>query len=388
MKDKLDQQLTTIFRAHRNNDLPNKTKIVIENTFLNLEKNMYKNKKRIVHKITACFAIFIVGCSIVFAKELKNLAQNIFKYDVQGAQGVQVAVDKGYIQNVNMEYIEVDDTKFKIDYVTMDDTNLALNFNFLLNENASDFKGISFYNMKIYDDSENIIYIEEEKYPNEGISLGIGIAKPVYINENNIIQSFLIESDRFPKTKNLRITFDKITLYNENYGNPITKEINGNFDIMIEIDEKFYNRKTRMYNIELTEGNKEVGLEKVFLTDTSFNLIVNNPKLNRISAELKNEKGEIIYSQQDILLMEINDNSGKKIAKLDTTKYNIGNYNIELTIIGDFINEKTNDIYLYNYQTEEDGSYDISKITQNTQKDENNVNSITAKYILREITDN
>lgn len=61
---------------------------------------------------------------------------------------------------------------------------------------------------------------------------------------------------------------------------------------------------------------------------------------------------------------------------------------IELTIIGDFINEKTNDIYLYNYQTEEDGSYDISKITQNTQKDENNVNSITAKYILREITDN
>lgn len=206
--------------------------------------------------------------------------------------------------------------------------------------------------------------------------------------ENNIIQSFLIESDRFPKTKNLRITFDKITLYNENYGNPITKEINGNFDIMIELDEKFYNRKTRMYNIELTEGNKEVGLEKVFLTDTSFNLIVNNPKLNRISAELKNEKGEIIYSQQDILLMEINDNSGKKIAKLDTTKYNIGNYNIELTIIGDFINEKTNDIYLYNYQTEEDGSYDISKITQNTQKDENNVNSITAKYILREITDN
>ena len=86
--------------------------------------------------------------------------------------------------------------------------------------------------------------------------------------------------------------------------------------------------------------------------------------------------------------MEINDNSGKKIAKLDTTKYNIGNYNIGLTIIGDFINEKTNDIYLYNYQTEEDGSYDISKITQNTQKNENDVNFITAKYILKEIKDN
>lgn len=349
---------------------------------------MYKNKKRIINKIVACFAIFIVGCSIVFAKEIKNLAQNIFKYDIQGTQGVQVAVDKGYVQNVDMEYIEVNNTKFKIDYVTMDDTNLALNFNFLLDVNAEGFKGISFYNMKIYDDSGNIIYTEEEKYPNEGISLGIGIVKPVYINENNLIQSFLIESDRFPKTKNLRITFDKITLYNENNGNPITKEINGNFDIMVELDEKFYNRKTIMYNIEWAEGNKEIGLEKVFLTDTSFNIIVNNPMLNKISVELKDENGEEIYSQQDVFLMEINDNSGKKIAKLDTTKYNIGNCNIELTIRGDCIGEKTNDIYLYNYQTEEDGSYDISKITKNAQNGENNINTITAKYILKKIMDN
>ena len=182
MKDNLDQQLERIFKENRENDLPNKTKIVVENTFASLEKNMYKNKKQIVHKVAACFMIFIVGGSIVFAKEIKNLAQNVFNYDVQGTQGVQVAADKGYIQNVDMEYIEVDNTKFKIDYVTMDDTNLAINFNFLLDVNAEDFKGISFYNMKIYDDSGNIIYTEEEKYPNDGISLGIGIVKPVYIN--------------------------------------------------------------------------------------------------------------------------------------------------------------------------------------------------------------
>lgn len=388
MKDSLDQQLEKIFKEHRDNDLPNKTKIVIENTFTNLEKNMYKNKKRIVHKITACFAVFIVGCSIVFAKEIKNLAQSVFNYDVRGTQGVQVAVDKGYIQNIDMEYIEVDNTKFKIDYVTMDDTNLALNFNFLLDVNAEGFKGISFYNMKIYDDSGNIIYTEEEEYPNDGISLGIGIVKPVYINENNIVQSFLIESDRFPKTKNLRITFDKITLYNENHGNPITKEINGDFDVVVELDEKFYNRKTTMYNIESTEGNKDIGLEKAFLTDTSFNLIINNPKLNKISVELKEENGETIYDQQNIFLMEINDNSGKKIAKLDTTKYNISNYNIEVTIIGNYIDEKNQDIYLYNYQSEEDGSYDISKITKDAQKDKDNINTITAKYILKEIMDN
>ena len=388
MMDSLDQQLEKIFKEHKNNDLPNKTKIVIENTLEDFEKSMYKNKKRIVYKIASCFAIFVVGCSIVFAKEIKNLAQNIFNYDNQGTQGVQVATDKGYIQNVDMEYIEADNTKFKIDYVTMDDTNLAINFNFLLDINAEGFKGISFYNMKIYDDSGNIIYTEEEKFPNEGISLGIGIVKPVYINGNNIIESFLIESDRFPKTKNLRITFDKITLYNENYGDPITKEINGDFDIMVELDEKFYNRKTITYNIESAEGNTEVGLEKAFLTDTSFNLIINNSKLNKISIELKEENGQTIYSQQDIFLNEINDNSGKKIAKLDTTKYNIYDYNIELTIAGDYIDEKTHDIYLYNYQADESGSYDISKITKNLQDGENSTNTITAKYILKKIIDN
>ena len=388
MRDSLDQQLEKIFKEHKNNDLPNKTKIVIENTLEDFGKSMYKNKKRIVYKIASCFAIFVVGCSIVFAKEIKNLAQNVFNYDNQGIQGVQVATDKGYIQNVDMEYIEADNTKFKIDYVTMDDTNLALNFNFLLDINAEGFKGISFYNMKIYDDSGNIIYTEEEKFPNEGISLGIGIVKPVYISGNNIIESFLIESDRFPKTKNLRITFDKITLYNENHGDPITKEINGDFDIMVELDEKFYNRKTIMYNIESADGNTEVGLEKAFLTDTSFNLIINNSKLNKISIELKEENGQTIYSQQDIFLKEINDNSGKKIAKLDTTKYNICDYNIELTIAGDYIDEKTHDIYLYNYQADESGSYDISKITKNLQDGENSTNTITAKYILKKIIDN
>lgn len=381
MKINFDERIKQIFKENRNNKLPEETKLIINNTLASLEKNKSVKRKQVIYKITACFMICIIGCGIVYAKDIKNLAQNIFKYNIKGTQGVQVATDKGYIQNVDMEYIESNNMKFKIDYVTMDDTNLALNFNFMLDVNADGFKGISFHNMKIYDDNNNMIYTEEEKFPNESIALGIGINKTVFISGNNVIQSFLIESDRFPKTKSLRIIFEKITLYNENNGNPITKELNGDFDITVNLDEKFYNRKTIVYDIEDKENKQYLGLERVFLTDTSFNLIINNPKLNEISVELRDTDGKTLYSEENIYLMKTNDDTNNKIAKIDVTKYDKLNDIMELRIAEYSSDEESKNIYLYN-QENENGVYDVSKYMEDNQSIKDNR---TKKYILKKI---
>lgn len=382
MNNSLDEQLKSIFNKNRNTELPEKTKITIKHTLINLKKEKSKCKKQIIFRMTACCAICLLGCGLVFAKEIKNFVQDIFNYDVQGTQGVQIAADKGYIQNIDMEYIESNNTKFKIDYVTMDDTTLALNFNFLLDQNADKFRGLSFYNMKIYDDLGNIIYTEEENFPNEGISLGIGISKPIFVSGNNLVESFLIESDRFPKTKTLRITFDKITLYNENMGNPIIKEINGDFDITIQLDEKFYNRETQIYNIEAVTNAEKIELSNVFLTNTSLNFIIDNTALNELSMELKDENGNILYNIENIYLKEINDESHRKIAKIDITKYEKLGKSLQLTIKAKDNSESSRDIYLYNYTSENDRIYDIEKIEKNLNY-ENDSSYIIAKYILK-----
>ena len=381
MSKTFEEELKQVFKENRNENIPNEIQLVINKTLENLKSNTYK--RRFLLKIISGCAILILTCGMVFAKDIKNLVSNIFQYNFNGNQGIQVAVDKGYVQNVNMDYIENNNIKFKIDYVTMDDSNLALNFNFLLDENAEGFKGISFYNMKIFDDEDNVIYTEEEQYPNEGIALGIGITKPIYVNGNNLIESFLIESDRFPKTKYLRITFDKIILYNENNGKPITKEMNGNFDITVELDEKFYNRETQIYNIKTENGIDNIGLSKVYLTDTSLNFIIDNSTLNELSIELKDENGKVLYNGEKIYLREINDETNRKIAKIDITKYEKLDKIIQLTIKAKCVSKDSKDVYLYNYQSENNRTYNVENIEKNSNYENNNNCMITVNYILK-----
>ena len=377
MNKNLDEQLYTIFKEHKTCDIPNDIKIVIDKTLNNIENNT--RKKYFVSKILAGCAIFLLAFTVVFAKDIKNIANNIFNYEFNGNQGIQKAVDKGYIQNINMDYIETNNIKFKVDYVTMDDSILAINFNFLLDRDASEYRGVSFYNIKIYDDLNNIIYTEEEKYPNDGIALGIGISKTIYINENKLIQSFLIESDRFPKTKSIRITFEKITLYNENKGNPITQQIEGDFDITLQLDEKFYNRETINYNIKPMQNDNIINLNKVFLTDTSLNFILNNPDLNKLAIDIKDENGLVIYHGDDIYLREINDNTNKKIAKIDITKYEEIPNNFELIITAENTTNTSKNVYLYEYETDKQNVYNINEIS-NSAKNDNSV--ITVKFKL------
>lgn len=381
--DNLDRQLKNIFKERQVCKIPKKTQKIIDNTLENLHKKN-NTKFNVKYKIAGICAVVLLTTTVVFAKDIKNIINNVFNYENTGKKGIQTAVNNGYIQNTNMDYIESNGTKFKIDYIAMDDSALALNFNFLLDESAEGFEGISFYDMKIYDDNDNLIYTEVEKYPNESIALGIGIVKPILIEGNNIIQSFLIESDRFPKTKTIRITFKKITLYNVNKGNPITKEISGDFDIKLDIEEKFYNRETIEYKIEKVRETKDIKLDKVFVTDTSFNIIINDIPVYDFAIDLKDSKGNI-YNIENLFFHNVNDETGRKIAKLDFTKYNIYEGELKLIIKGK-LEELDSEIPIFinesDYVTENGMS--VYNVNQNSKRDKESIPyTVLAEYVLK-----
>lgn len=369
--DKLDKLIKNAYKEDKlNMNIPIQTEKTINTTLKSLKNNKCYNLK--IKVASVCALVLISSSIIVVANEdIKNLLSNIFNYDHIGEKGVQTAVDYGYIQNTNMDYIECNNTKFKIDYVSMDDSSIAINFNFLLDENADGYEGLSFFDMKIYDDKNNLIYTEEEKYPNDGIALSIGISKPIFIHENNIIQSFLIKSDRFPKTKTLRFTFSKISLYNVNNGNPIVKDISGNFDISIQLEEKFYNRKTIEYKVtNLNEnGNMDLKISRAFLTDTSFNIIIENNSFSTFDIEIKNQTGDIIYSNPNIVFYEVNDDTHRKIGRIDISKYDVYNEELLIQLTGKkLVNNNENKIFLTNNIVDSTGMsvYNIKEMKANS----------------------
>ena len=348
--DYLDKIIKKMYMEDKKNTyIPSQTEKRINETIKSLNNKKTFNFK---YKVASFFTVALMGTSIIaFANgDFEKLFANIFNYDNIQEKGIQSAVDCGYVQNTNMEYIECNETKFKIDYVTMDDSSLAINFNFLLNENADNYQGLAFYDLKIYDDKSNLIYTEEERYPNDGIALGIAIPKVVFIQDNNIIQSLLIESDRFPKTRSLCVKFSKITLYNVNEGNPITKDIVGNFDINIPLEEKFYNRETIEYEVIKQNANENTNLKinRVFLTDTTFNIIVDNNSIATYDIEIKNNNGDVVYSNSNIFAQQINDEGNNKVMRLDFSKYDCSDQELLLKITEKkFIGGNEKEIFLF-----------------------------------------
>ena len=85
MNRNLDEQLHTMFKEHRNCELPEDIQITIDATLDNIKNS--SRKKYLFSKILAGCAIFLFAFTVVFAKDIKNLANNIFNYQFNGNQG-------------------------------------------------------------------------------------------------------------------------------------------------------------------------------------------------------------------------------------------------------------------------------------------------------------
>ena len=92
MSKTFEEELKQVFKENRNENIPNEIQLVINKTLENLKSNTYK--RRFLLKIISGCAILILTCGMVFAKDIKNLVSNIFQYNFNGNQGIQVAVDK------------------------------------------------------------------------------------------------------------------------------------------------------------------------------------------------------------------------------------------------------------------------------------------------------
>lgn len=278
-----------------------KLKISISN-FNDEEKMEMNNMKKSILKVSAiacCMLISITG--IVFATDIGNFIKNFFGSNA--SDGVDIAVNNGYVAEVETKKQNADGIEVSVDSLIMDDYNFAMNFTMVLDEkyNIEDFDGIIFDDLMIIDENNQIVFNTVSAYQQElkekyelaetyGGAYSMGATKQ---GEKELKVSLSATGNEipFPKSKHLTITFSKIissklVVVDEREQKEKTEYL-GNWKFELDVPKEFYNRETTIYKaINCTEKGINLSAITATLSNTAFKLYIPEIITDNIDYEL------------------------------------------------------------------------------------------------------
>lgn len=282
--DEIDELLYNYFKQNR--EVPESTTKVIETTLYNKKnakakstKNMH-NFRFILSKVAIfILCISVIGTGVTFASNIRNFFKNLFGLNNVGINNASVvsAIENNYVQNVDMDYIKVnDDYSIKIDYLMMDDINLYTVFN-MYSENGFDTNyRISILDLKIIADDE--VIFDNASREDTSINIVSGWNEIKQEERNSKRELLFLMSDKFPSPKKLEYTFSKIILYDKNLPSEKTIEIMNDGDITIQIDvvEKFKNRD--ILDFKITDSSEIYKIDRFISNNTGTYLVFETEK--------------------------------------------------------------------------------------------------------------
>lgn len=294
-----------------------RTKVAISN-FEEKERFSMPNNK-ILKTVASLFLVLGITCGVAYAGYQLT---NYFKIKGIDDTGIQTALENNYVQNIEMDYIEKEQVKFKVDYLMMDDINFDLVFNFVTTDEVDNYEGIAVSNLKITDENNNQIYIssEDQNIWTKNIALSSEMWTTIEKQDHTLRQVVHLSSNNFPKSNKIYVSFDNIILYNVNKGNPITITYEDDYKLEFDVSSQLANRKS----IEYITDNKNI--ESAILTNSGFAITMKKSDYISRNANyvVKDAKGNS-YTLSDTLrilkgseLSEIE----KQILIFNITKYN------------------------------------------------------------------
>lgn len=260
--------------------------------------NVFKSKFTRAIATTVAVLILIVGIPQVYAKIQWNI--EFKEYQNRNYEtGFGIIKDNEYTQNVDMDYIEQDGIKVKVDSLIITDDNFEATIDFQFDEDIQVNSETFTYGFAVYDDNKNVYGILTRKHSGEKydkyikciyedigvkynkrdihapqIQNACGIER-IEATERKITTKIEMDSVKgFPKSNKLYIRVfdlgfdmydfsDKENIICENF-------LVSNNEWMFEIDvpQKFYERLTT--NLKLKEEIPGVDLSKIAITETGM----------------------------------------------------------------------------------------------------------------------
>lgn len=269
--DEIDKMLYEYFAD--NKEVPVSTKNAIKTA---LHKN--ETKDIINFKVVATFfTIFLLTTGVVFAKDIGDFFNKIFNLNsinLNNDSIVNAIESEEYVQNVSMDYIDIDNNyKIKVDYLMLDDINLYIIFNLYFKNNIESNYRFSLLDLKITDNNGNSLYDANtlNSIQNNGLITTSGW-KNIDADNDEIKELFFLISNGLPNIDSLNIKFNKVKLYNPNNLTSGCVDINGDCNFNIDLIDKFKNRNIIEYAMP-DNKDSEYELCKCISTNTGLYLL-------------------------------------------------------------------------------------------------------------------
>lgn len=327
----LEERLFNFFKE--NTDVPNYIDKAVDDAISRGKKRKQAQYKlRRIAVIIFCLAIVTTGG--VFAKEIISFITSIF---TNSTPGIDSAVENGYVQNVDMDFVYDNNIGIKINNIVMDDTTLDISFLY----DCSEYKNINKINLLEYEikDDKNNLIMKVYKNSNDVYEIDKNsiIKGHVDMMNNNEFDSYYSNSILFKcdsiEAKKLYFNIDSIYIEN-GYGKK-QKSINGSWNFEIDIKEDFINNEKNVENI-ITNSKYIENISKVLNETTlSFDIDFNEEIDKNVIYNIDNiilKDNEHIYEVDNFLI----DNKNLHI------EFNYGKYDLnqELNLYIKFSEDK------------------------------------------------
>lgn len=322
--DAFDKMLFDYYK-NKATQLPLSTQSTIENA-LNSTKPKEENttNNAILLKRVAVFVVSlgVITATTVYAKDIVNFISKIF---TNSNSGIDKAVDNGYVQNVDMDFIKCGDIGVKVDYLLMDDKNLDISFVYKYYGDDVDFDSISslkFTNLVIKDEKNNVLCssFEDTLKMSDTNTLGTILKlnnEQVFEDDQTIKESLLVTSEKFPTSTTLYIQINSMTLVTDNN---VKQHINGNWNFSIVLGDNIVTRES--YEYSSTES-PYVDNILTSLNNTSLSIEL---KLNTLFDEAT------LYRRNSIILKDENGNKYRPIEMLSQNNNTSEPYSSTITL--------------------------------------------------------
>lgn len=304
----------------------------IYNTLNNIPEKENKKQMRFQYKyqivLAICCSIFLISTT-VFGKNIDNFFHGIFI----NHKGITSAIENDFIEINNNEYSESNNAKAYIDSLLMDDYKLCICFKFQLPfTGLKNITNVEIPNILIYDENENVLFnqfYEEIDYSFFDISTIKNISRAwsgsydiSFDKDDNqtYYLTYIINSEEFPKSRNIYVKFNKINLINKDIINNLSFDeiaaleieerkskttigcINGKWNLTYNLSEKTYNRENYIYKVKNFNDYNYNFPEEIVVSNTETRLNFSYDLRNILNGEdISNDKNPYIRTEYETL---------------------------------------------------------------------------------------
>lgn len=271
-----------------NNDLKNKVKYKI--SMYNFIEERKKEKEVFNYKklVYICLALFLTIGTAVGAKSLIRL------FGLNAPDGVNVAVENGYIENVNTKYQTLNnDIKIKVSSFLIDKFNLDINFE--IDSLIYDLNhGFNFNDLTISDEKGNFIFSSKKHNLSYSVT-----------GSDNMVH-LTIFADDMPSIKSLNISFSDIIINNKNVkGSKVS--------YTLDVPETMQSRETIKY-VASSSNIANANFESAVMSNTALKVKFSNGNSNYKLLENNKDIWDI-SNISDNAYVELNDGTKIDLAR-------------------------------------------------------------------------